>query len=278
MRLRVFVHDIMSFGVTYGPLCCSAFVNVCLASFLGGQHLWPGHPLSEVFLNGALHGFSCYHSLQRAGLAAQEKLKRGPPCPGGWSEMSPRGQGRPAALASVLPCEYRLKENVPELFRVDLAAPQWQGPPCFPLLLEQDLRSQHIREAPCCLVSAHSFTPIPVVAPLMTSPFHFRVPPSGTPFSSELCFLPSLWPVQVNDWQKDWVEFYAQQRIQPQMDMVEKGSGDREARELWSALQVSGTPRALCPPCPVGLTEGGAKAGAATCGSGSGQAAGGASP
>nr|XP_008535493.1 PREDICTED: ketosamine-3-kinase-like [Equus przewalskii] len=43
---------------------------------------------------------------------------------------------------------------------------------------------------------------------------------------------------QVNDWQKDWVEFYAQQRIQPQMDMVEKGSGDREARELWSALQL----------------------------------------
>lgn len=34
--------------------------------------------------------------------------------------------------------------------------------------------------------------------------------------------------------------FYARQRIQPQMDMVEKGSGDREARELWSALQVRG--------------------------------------
>ncbi|KAF5921458.1 hypothetical protein HPG69_012507 [Diceros bicornis minor] len=43
---------------------------------------------------------------------------------------------------------------------------------------------------------------------------------------------------QVNDWQKDWVEFYARQRIQPQMDMVEKGSGDREACELWSALQL----------------------------------------
>lgn len=52
--------------------------------------------------------------------------------------------------------------------------------------------------------------------------------------------------MQVNDWQKDWVAFYAQQRIQPQMDMVEKGSGDREALELWSALQVSGAP-----PCPV---------------------------
>ncbi|XP_004639505.1 ketosamine-3-kinase [Octodon degus] len=43
---------------------------------------------------------------------------------------------------------------------------------------------------------------------------------------------------QVNDWQKDWVEFYAQQRIQPQMDMVERGSGDREALQLWSALQL----------------------------------------
>ncbi|XP_073877233.1 ketosamine-3-kinase isoform X3 [Macaca fascicularis] len=45
---------------------------------------------------------------------------------------------------------------------------------------------------------------------------------------------------QVNDWQEDWVVFYARQRIQPQMDMVEKESGDREALQLWSALQVSG--------------------------------------
>ncbi|XP_006886180.1 PREDICTED: ketosamine-3-kinase [Elephantulus edwardii] len=43
---------------------------------------------------------------------------------------------------------------------------------------------------------------------------------------------------QVNDWQKDWVEFFTQQRIQPQMDMVERESGDREARELWAALQL----------------------------------------
>lgn len=53
---------------------------------------------------------------------------------------------------------------------------------------------------------------------------------------------PLLSPLQVNDWQKDWVAFYVQQRIQPQMDMVEKGSGDREALELWSALQVRGAP------------------------------------
>lgn len=43
---------------------------------------------------------------------------------------------------------------------------------------------------------------------------------------------------QVNDWQKDWVAFYAQQRIQPQMDMLAKGAGDRDALELWSALQL----------------------------------------
>ncbi|XP_015280367.1 PREDICTED: ketosamine-3-kinase [Gekko japonicus] len=43
---------------------------------------------------------------------------------------------------------------------------------------------------------------------------------------------------QVNDWQEDWVTFFARQRIQPQMDMIEKNSGDREARELWAQLQL----------------------------------------
>ncbi|KAM7089494.1 ketosamine-3-kinase-like isoform X3 [Ciconia boyciana] len=42
----------------------------------------------------------------------------------------------------------------------------------------------------------------------------------------------------VNDWQNDWVTFFAKQRIQPQMDMIEKNSGDREARELWAQLQL----------------------------------------
>ncbi|MEE6506733.1 hypothetical protein FKM82_007828 [Ascaphus truei] len=42
----------------------------------------------------------------------------------------------------------------------------------------------------------------------------------------------------VNDWQEDWVTFYTRQRIQPQIDMIEKSSGDREARELWSQLQL----------------------------------------
>ncbi|CAH2292054.1 ketosamine-3-kinase-like isoform X1 [Pelobates cultripes] len=42
----------------------------------------------------------------------------------------------------------------------------------------------------------------------------------------------------VNDWQDDWVTFYARQRIQTQLDLLEKSSGDREARELWSQLQL----------------------------------------
>lgn len=49
---------------------------------------------------------------------------------------------------------------------------------------------------------------------------------------------PAVLFLQVNDWQSDWVTFFARQRIQPQMDMVEKKSGDREARELWAQLQV----------------------------------------
>ncbi|XP_069510638.1 ketosamine-3-kinase-like [Ambystoma mexicanum] len=43
---------------------------------------------------------------------------------------------------------------------------------------------------------------------------------------------------QVNDWQSDWVTFYTRQRLQTQLDMVEKEYGDREARELWSILQL----------------------------------------
>uniref|UniRef100_A0A452Q7Z2 protein-ribulosamine 3-kinase n=1 Tax=Ursus americanus TaxID=9643 RepID=A0A452Q7Z2_URSAM len=76
-----------------------------------------------------------------------------------------------------------------------------------------------------CLVSRHAFYNLPLQwCPAALGVFlwlwHF-------PLST-----------QVNDWQEDWVTFYARQRIQPQMDMVEKGSGDREARELWSALQL----------------------------------------
>ncbi|NXY21404.1 KT3K kinase, partial [Atrichornis clamosus] len=43
---------------------------------------------------------------------------------------------------------------------------------------------------------------------------------------------------QVNNWHSDWVAFFARQRIQPQIDMMERCSGDREARELWSQLQL----------------------------------------
>ncbi|XP_063077077.1 ketosamine-3-kinase [Engraulis encrasicolus] len=43
---------------------------------------------------------------------------------------------------------------------------------------------------------------------------------------------------QNNEWQEDWVSFYAQQRLGHQLSMVEKSNGDREARELWSQLQL----------------------------------------
>lgn len=43
---------------------------------------------------------------------------------------------------------------------------------------------------------------------------------------------------QVNDWQDDWPAFFTQHRLQAQLDLIEKDYGDREARELWSRLQV----------------------------------------
>ncbi|XP_066530873.1 ketosamine-3-kinase isoform X2 [Hoplias malabaricus] len=43
---------------------------------------------------------------------------------------------------------------------------------------------------------------------------------------------------QLNDWQADWVPFYAQQRLQHQLRLVEQSYGDREARELWAQLQL----------------------------------------
>ncbi|XP_006004311.1 ketosamine-3-kinase [Latimeria chalumnae] len=43
---------------------------------------------------------------------------------------------------------------------------------------------------------------------------------------------------QVNDWQSDWASFYAQNRLQAQLDMIERDYGDREARTLWSQLQL----------------------------------------
>lgn len=43
---------------------------------------------------------------------------------------------------------------------------------------------------------------------------------------------------QDNQWQSDWVPFYTQQRLQHQLNMVEKSYGDRETRELWAELQL----------------------------------------
>ncbi|XP_062930348.1 ketosamine-3-kinase isoform X4 [Mobula hypostoma] len=55
---------------------------------------------------------------------------------------------------------------------------------------------------------------------------------------------------QNNDWQNDWVNFFTQQRLQIQMDLIEKDYGDREARELWSKLQkgvpLTATARIFC--------------------------------
>lgn len=43
---------------------------------------------------------------------------------------------------------------------------------------------------------------------------------------------------QQNEWQNDWVMFYSQQRLEYQLNLVEKSYGDREARELWTKLQL----------------------------------------
>lgn len=43
---------------------------------------------------------------------------------------------------------------------------------------------------------------------------------------------------QDNTWKDNWVEFYAQQRLNHQLQLIEKDYGDREARELWSELQI----------------------------------------
>ncbi|XP_077869709.1 ketosamine-3-kinase-like [Saccoglossus kowalevskii] len=42
---------------------------------------------------------------------------------------------------------------------------------------------------------------------------------------------------QVNDWQDDWVTFYAK-KLEQQLNLLNKKSGDREANELWSNLQL----------------------------------------
>ncbi|XP_075415637.1 fructosamine-3-kinase [Tenrec ecaudatus] len=43
---------------------------------------------------------------------------------------------------------------------------------------------------------------------------------------------------QVNEWEEDWPAFFTRHRLQAQLDLIEKDYADREARELWSQLQV----------------------------------------
>ncbi|XP_054565557.1 fructosamine-3-kinase [Eptesicus fuscus] len=43
---------------------------------------------------------------------------------------------------------------------------------------------------------------------------------------------------QVNEWQDDWSTFFTRHRLQAQLDLIEKDYADREARDLWSQLQV----------------------------------------
>lgn len=42
----------------------------------------------------------------------------------------------------------------------------------------------------------------------------------------------------MNEWQDDWPTFFTRHRLQAQLDLIEKDYADREARELWSQLQV----------------------------------------
>ncbi|XP_020790623.1 ketosamine-3-kinase [Boleophthalmus pectinirostris] len=43
---------------------------------------------------------------------------------------------------------------------------------------------------------------------------------------------------QANDWQEDWVTFFTRQRLDHQLNLIEKSYGDRESRELWAKLQL----------------------------------------
>ncbi|XP_006886179.1 PREDICTED: fructosamine-3-kinase [Elephantulus edwardii] len=50
---------------------------------------------------------------------------------------------------------------------------------------------------------------------------------------------------QVNEWLDDWPTFFSRHRLQAQLDLIEKDYADREARELWSRLQVK-IPELFC--------------------------------
>uniref|UniRef100_UPI00358E8330 ketosamine-3-kinase-like isoform X2 n=1 Tax=Myxine glutinosa TaxID=7769 RepID=UPI00358E8330 len=42
---------------------------------------------------------------------------------------------------------------------------------------------------------------------------------------------------QANDWQQEWPTFFINQRLQPQLDLIERDYGDREVHQLWSQVQ-----------------------------------------
>ncbi|KAF6093796.1 fructosamine 3 kinase [Phyllostomus discolor] len=66
-----------------------------------------------------------------------------------------------------------------------------------------------------------------------------RAGPSGAQAALEWPFRVQInKPTQVNEWQDDWPTFFARHRLQAQLDLIEKDYADREARELWSQLQV----------------------------------------
>ncbi|KAG1655063.1 Ketosamine-3-kinase [Nymphon striatum] len=43
---------------------------------------------------------------------------------------------------------------------------------------------------------------------------------------------------QPNQWMDNWIEFFCQQKLQPQLHLIESSYGDREALQLWSELQL----------------------------------------
>ncbi|XP_056409184.1 fructosamine-3-kinase-like isoform X1 [Hyla sarda] len=43
---------------------------------------------------------------------------------------------------------------------------------------------------------------------------------------------------QENEWQEDWATFFVSQRLQPQVQLIEKDYGDRTLLGLWSELQM----------------------------------------
>ncbi|XP_054153338.1 ketosamine-3-kinase-like [Oppia nitens] len=43
---------------------------------------------------------------------------------------------------------------------------------------------------------------------------------------------------QNNDWEEDWIQFYARNKLKQQIDLIEKNEGNRELIELWSILQM----------------------------------------